>query len=263
MAYYAGIDIGSTTSKAVVINDDGEVESYSILRNSHNLSESGRKAFLTAVGKKGLSEKEICYIISTGYGRRTIDFQNEAEPEVICHAKGTIEDLPTCRTIIDIGGQDSKVIALDEKGIKKFQMNDKCAAGTGRYLDKLADGILKVDVGQLGDLSLKSDKMILLSTQCTIFAETEIISHLSHHESIENIAAGMHYSLAKRVVQMAKTANIRFTKDIVFSGGVARNAGMVKAIEDLLGEKVIVFKEPQLTAAFGVALMAKERFKND
>jgi len=262
MAYYAGIDIGSTTSKAVILNDEGEVEAHAILRNTYNLAESGRKAFLTALDKKGLSESEISYIVSTGYGRRTIDIQNEAQPEVICHAKGTIEIIPTCRTIIDIGGQDSKVIELDEKGARNFQMNDKCAAGTGRYLDKLADDILGVKVEQLGKVSLKSDKLISLSTQCTVFAETEIISHLSRKESIENIAAGMHYSLAKRVIQMAGTANIKLKKDIVFSGGVARNIGMVKAIKDLLGEELIVPEEPQLTAARGAALMARERVGN-
>ena len=262
MAYYAGIDIGSTTSKAVIMNDLGELESHSILRNSYSLSESGKKVLLLALEKKGLSEKEISYIISTGYGRRTIDFQNEAEPEVICHAKGTIEIIPTCRTIIDIGGQDSKVIELDEKGVRRFQMNDKCAAGTGRYLDKLADDILGIKVEQLGEFSLKSKKSIFLSTQCTVFAETEIISYLSRNELVENIAAGMHYSLAKRVIQMGKAANIRFSKDVVFSGGVAKNVGMVKAIEDLLGEKVIIPQEPQLTAALGVALMAKEKFRS-
>jgi len=262
MAYYAGIDIGSTTSKAVVIGDDGGVEAYSLLRNSYNLAESGKKAFQMALDHKGLPEGEIAYIVATGYGRRTIDFQHGVEPEIICHARGTTELIPACRTIIDIGGQDSKVIELDEKGVRKFQMNDKCAAGTGRYLDNLAKGILEIDVEQLGELSLKSRNPVSLSTQCTVFAESEIITYLSHSEPIENIAAGMHYTLVKRVIQMGKTASIKFTRDIVFSGGVARNAGMVKALEDLLGEPVIVPKDPQLTAALGGALMARERFRN-
>lgn len=262
MTYYVGIDVGSTTSKAVVLSDDGGVAAYSILRNSYNLAESGRKAFQMALDKKGLSDSDIAYIVATGYGRRTIDFQNEVEPEVICHARGTTKLIPTCRTIIDIGGQDSKVIELDEKGVRKFQMNDKCAAGTGRYLDKLAKGILEIEVEQLGELSLKSSSPISISSQCTVFAESEIITYLSRSEPVENIASGMHYSLARRVIQMGKAANIRFEKDIVFSGGVARNTGMVKAIEDLLGEQVIVPEEPQLTAALGVALMAMERCRN-
>jgi len=260
MVHYAGIDVGSTTSKAVMLSDNGRVEAYSVLRNSYNLAESGEKAFQMALDRKGLSENDIAYIIATGYGRRTIDFQDEVEPEVICHARGAMELVPTCRTIIDIGGQDSKIIELDENGIKKFQMNDKCAAGTGRYLDKLAKGILEIEVEELGELSLKSNSPISMSSQCTIFAESEIINYLSHSEPIENIAAGMHYSLVRRVIQMGKAASIRFKEDIVFSGGVARNTGMVKALEDLLGEQVIVPEDPQSTAALGVALMARERY---
>ena len=259
MTYYAGIDVGSTTSKVVVLTDNGRVEAYSVLRNSYNLAESGKKAFQMALDKKGLSENDIAYIIATGYGRRTIEFQHEVEPEIICHARGTMELVPTCRTIIDIGGQDSKIIELDENGVKKFQMNDKCAAGTGRYLDKLAKGILGIEVKQLGELSLKSNSPISISSQCTIFAESEIINYLSYREPIENIAAGMHYSLVRRVIQMGKAANIGFKKDIVFSGGVAKNTGMVKALEDLLGEQIIVPEDPQSTAALGVALMARER----
>jgi predicted CoA-substrate-specific enzyme activase len=259
LTYYVGIDVGSTTSKVVVLSDGGKVEAFSILRNSYNLAESGRKAFQMALNKKELFENEIAYIIATGYGRRTIDFPNGVEPEVICHAKGTVELVPTCRTIIDIGGQDSKVIELDEDGIRRFQMNDKCAAGTGRYLDTLAEGILEIDIGELGQLSLKSRNPISVSTQCTVFAQSEIITYLSHSEPIENIAAGMHYSLAKRVIQMGKAADIKFKKDIVFSGGVARNTGMVKAIKDLLGEEVIIPDDPQSTAALGAALMAREK----
>jgi predicted CoA-substrate-specific enzyme activase len=261
LTYYVGIDVGSTTSKAVVLGDEGGAEAYSILRNSYNLAESGRKAFQMALDKKGLSENDISYIVATGYGRRTIDFQHEVEPEVICHARGTVELIPACRTIIDIGGQDSKIIELDDKGVKRFQMNDKCAAGTGRYLDKLAKGILEIEIEQLGDLSLRSSNPIHISSQCTVFAESEIISYLSRSEPIQNIAAGMHYSLARRVIQMGKAANIKFKKDVVFSGGVARNTGMVKAIENLLGEQVIIPEEPQLTAALGVALMAREGFR--
>jgi len=262
MGYYVGIDVGSTTSKAVVIDEKGEIVSSSIVRNSHNLTESGRKAFLSALGKEEIiTQNQVKYVVSTGYGRRIIDFHNEAEPEVICHGVGTMKIVPTCRTIIDIGGQDSKVIGLDEKGIKKFQMNDKCAAGTGRYLDKLANDILGIKVEQLGEYSLKSRKPLSISSQCTVFAETEIISFLSNRELIEDIIAGMHNSLAKRVIQMGRAANIKFETDIVFSGGVAKNVGIVKAIEMLLGEEVIVPQEPQLTAALGAALMAKDRFK--
>jgi len=257
---FVGIDVGSTTSKAVLLNGDEEIVAYSILRNSYNLAESGRKALDIALSNGKLSENEISYIISTGYGRRAIGFQNEAEPEIICHAKGTVKMVPTCRSIIDIGGQDSKVIELDERGVvKKFQMNDKCAAGTGRYLDKLAEDIFQVGVEQLGEISLKSENPLVISAQCTVFAESEIISYLSQGKANEDIIAGMHNSLSKRVIDMGKSAFIIFKKDIVFSGGVAKNIGMIKALERLLGQKVIVPEEPQLTAALGAALMAKEK----
>jgi len=255
-----GIDVGSTTSKAVLINGNEEIVAYSILRNSHNLAASGRKALDSALSNGKLSENEISHIVSTGYGRRAIGFQNAAEPEIICHAKGTVKMVPTCRSIIDIGGQDSKIIELDEKGVvKKFQMNDKCAAGTGRYLDKLAADIFQVGVEQLGQISLKSENPLVISAQCTVFAESEIISYLSQSKANEDIIAGMHNSLAKRVIDMGKSAFIKFKKDIVFSGGVAKNIGVINALECLLRQKVIVLEEPQLTAALGAALMAKEK----
>jgi predicted CoA-substrate-specific enzyme activase len=259
LGYYLGIDIGSTTSKAVLLGENGKIEAHTILRNSFNLVESGHKALNNIVEQKGISREEIAYILATGYGRRAVDFPDEVEPEVISHARGTKFLFPECRTIIDIGGQDSKIIAMDQKGVKKFQMNDKCAAGTGRYLDKLALGILEIDVEQLGSLSLKSEKPIPLSSQCTVFAESEIISYLSHSEPIENIASGLHYSLAKRVVQLGKAFSIQYIKDIVFSGGVAINAGMIKALQDTLDQDVIVPEYPQLTAALGAALLAREK----
>jgi len=263
MNYLCGLDIGSTTSKAVIINEDEEILAYSIIRNSHNLAESGRKAFDIALSNAGLSEREISYIVSTGYGRRLIKFQDEAEPEIVCHARGTVKKIPTCKTIIDIGGQDSKVIELDEKGfVKRFQMNDKCAAGTGRYLDKLAKDIFQVEVEELGQISLKSKNPLVISAQCTVFAESEIISYLSQGRAIEDIIAGMHNSLAKRVIDMGRSVFIQFERDIVFSGGVAKNIGMVKALERLLQQEIIVPEEPQLTAALGAALIAKEKFKN-
>ena len=259
MTYYAGLDVGSTTSKAVLLDESGSIKTYSIIRNSYDLGESGKNAFQKALDQLGLSRNDIAYIVSTGYGRRTVKFQNDAEPEVICHAKGTVHLFPKCRTIIDIGGQDSKIIELDEIGVKKFQMNDKCSAGTGRYLDALAKNILEMELEQLGELSLKSKDPIKITSQCTIFAESEIISYLSHSEPVENVIAGMHLSLARRVIQMGVTANIPFIQDIVLSGGVAKNKGMVVTIKNLLKQEVITPDEPQITGALGAALSAIER----
>lgn len=259
MKYYAGIDIGSTTSKVVILDDHKNIVDFSIVRNSYDLSKSGSSVFETALNRTEIKKIDIAYIVSTGYGRRTIKFQDDAEPEVICHAKGTLHLIPTCRTIIDIGGQDSKIIELDERGVKKFQMNDKCSAGTGRYLDALAKNILDMEIDQLGELSLKSKKPIKLSSQCTIFAESEIISFLSHSEPVENVIAGMHLSLARRVIQMGVTANIPFIKDIVLSGGVAKNKGIVETIKNIVKQEIVLLDEPQITGAMGAALIAMER----
>jgi predicted CoA-substrate-specific enzyme activase len=259
MKYYAGIDIGSTTSKVVILDGHKNIVDFSIVRNSYDLSKSGNTVFENSLNRAGLSKNGISYIISTGYGRRTIRLQDAAEPEVICHAKGTVHLIPTCRTIIDIGGQDSKIIELDERRVKNFQMNDKCSAGTGRYLDALAKNVLGIELEQLGELSLKSKDPIKLSSQCTIFAESEIISFLSHSEPVENVIAGMHLSLARRVIQMGVTANIPFNKDIVLSGGVAKNRGMVETISKLLKQEIITPGEPQITGALGAALIAIER----
>jgi predicted CoA-substrate-specific enzyme activase len=258
---FVGLDIGSTTSKAVIINEREEIVSFSIIRNSFDLAESGKRAYVLALENARADQSEIKFIASTGYGRRSIGFQNLVEPEVICHAKGIIKLFPSTRTIIDIGGQDSKVIELNGTGeVVKFQMNDKCAAGSGRYLDKLAKDLFQIEVEKLGELALKSKNPLTISSQCTVFAETEIISYLSQKKPIEDIIAGMHYSLAKRVIEMGRAGFIRFTDPVVFSGGVAKNVGMVKAIEDTLKTKVLVPPEPQLTAALGAALFAMEGF---
>jgi len=269
---FVGMDIGSTTSKALVL-DDGEIISASVLRNTWDLEESGRKVLHQALEEAGMDKDSIDYMVLTGYGRRTIDFSEDgnfgfhAVPEIIAHGKGTYHLLPSCRTIIDIGGQDSKVISLDDNGaVVKFQMNDKCAAGTGRYLDKLAEDVFQIDVEMLGELSLKSEKPVEISSQCTVFAESEIITYLSHKEPKENIIAGMHRSLCSRVLQMGKSAGIRYREDIVFSGGVAKNVGVKKAFEILLGKEVLILDQldddtPQLTAALGAAQTAKEEFE--
>ncbi|GAH59164.1 unnamed protein product, partial [marine sediment metagenome] len=179
--------------------------------------------------------------------------------EIVCHAKGTKFLFPTVRTIIDIGGQDSKVIELDEDGgVVRFEMNDKCAAGTGRFLEVLTERILNLPLAELGPLALKSKKGCTLSSVCTVFAESEIISLLSEHEAREDIAYGISKAIAKRVIGMGAGGQISYNEPIVFSGGVAKNIGVVKAIEGELGKEVITPKEPQITAALGAAIFAKE-----
>jgi len=256
---FIGIDIGSVTTKAVIIDEQGELMVFSVILTSYNRQKSGEDVLELALGKIRKSKEAIKYIVSTGYGRRSFTLSNKVFPEIICHAKGTKFLFPAVKTIIDIGGQDSKVIELDEKGnVCKFEMNDKCAAGTGRFLEVLTERILNCSIEDLGPLSIKCQNPCILSSICTVFAETEIVSLLSENKVKEDIACGMHKAIAKRVISMGATGQVSYEEPIIFSGGVAKNIGVVRAIEEELGKKVILPREPQITAALGAAILARE-----
>jgi len=255
---FAGIDIGSVSTKAVLIDKEGEILAFSLIPTGYDRRQSGAEALKLALDKSGKSKKDIEYTVSTGYGRRAFE-SDKALPEIICHARGTRALFPEARTIIDIGGQDSKVIQLDEAGmVLRFEMNDKCAAGTGRFLEVLTERILNLPIEELGPLALKSKDPCTLSSVCTVFAESEVLSLLSEHKAREDIAYGISKAIARRVVGMGAGGQINYNEPIVFSGGVARNVGVVKAIEEELGKKVIVPPEPQITAALGAAIFAQE-----
>jgi predicted CoA-substrate-specific enzyme activase len=256
---FAGIDIGSVTTKAVIVNEKDKVLAFSLIPTSYDRGKSGAEVLDLALGKIQKSEDGIKYIVSTGYGRRAFSSSDKVLPEIVCHAKGTRVLFPMVRTIIDIGGQDSKVMELDEEGgVVRFEMNDKCAAGTGRFLEVLTERILNLPLDELGPLALKSKQGCTLSSVCTVFAESEIISLLSEHRTKEDIAYGISKAIAKRVVGMGVGGQISYNELIVFSGGVAKNIGVVKAIEGELGKEVVTPKEPQITAALGAAIFAKE-----
>jgi predicted CoA-substrate-specific enzyme activase len=257
---FVGIDIGSVTTKAVIINKQNEILAFSLILTRYDRQQSGADILELVSREAGQPRGNIEYIVSTGYGRRSVEFSDKVLPEIVCHAKGTKFLIPSVRTIIDIGGQDSKVMQLDEEGVViKFEMNDKCAAGTGRFLEVLTERILNVPLDELGPLSVKSKEPCSLTSVCTVFAESEIISLLSEHKSKEDIAYGMNKAIAKRVVGMGAGGQISYNEPIIFSGGVAKNIGVVKAIEEELGQEVITPKEPQITAALGAAIFAKER----
>ncbi|MBA7676662.1 2-hydroxyisocaproyl-CoA dehydratase activator [subsurface metagenome] len=256
---FAGVDIGSVSTKAVLIDKEGKILAFSLIPTGYDRQKSGAEVLKLALDKSGKSQPDIEYIVSTGYGRRAFN-SDKALPEIICHARGTTALFPQARTIIDIGGQDSKVIQLDEAGIVvRFEMNDKCAAGTGRFLEVLTERILNLPIEELGPLSLKSQNPATLSSVCTVFAESEVLSLLSEHKSREDIAYGISKAIARRVVGMGAGGQVDYKEPIVFSGGVARNVGVVKAIEEELGKKVITPQEPQITAALGAAIFAQEQ----
>ena len=258
---FAGVDIGSTTTKALLIDENQKILASSIIYTTYSRNESGLEALKQALLESGRTLADINYLVSTGYGRRALEISNNAVPEIICHALGTNEIFPGVRTIIDIGGQDSKVIALDEKGIiEKFEMNDKCAAGTGRFFEVLTTRLLNISLDELGPLYMKANEPCTISSMCTIFAESEIISYLSEGRSKEDIIAGMIKSVARRVVVMGKTGQIQFHEPIILSGGVARNVGVTKAFSEIIGKEVKTIENPQLTGAMGAALTARDEF---
>jgi predicted CoA-substrate-specific enzyme activase len=256
---FSGVDIGSVTTKAVIINEKDKILAFSLIPTSYDRKKSGAEVVNLALDKIQQPENSVKYIVSTGYGRRAFTSSDKVLPEIVCHAKGTKFLVPTVRTIIDIGGQDSKVMELDEDGgVVRFEMNDKCAAGTGRFLEVLTERILNLPLDKLGPLALKSKQGYTLSSVCTVFAESEIISLLSEHKAKEDIAYGISKAIARRVIGMGAGGQINYKEPVVFSGGVAKNIGVVKAIEEELGKKVVTLKEPQITAALGAAIFAKE-----
>jgi predicted CoA-substrate-specific enzyme activase len=208
-----------------------------------------------ALKQAGLSFDEISYVIATGYGRINVPFADRQITELTCHARGVVSLLPTVRLAIDIGGQDAKGLKIVGGKLTDFAMNDRCAAGTGRYLEVIANA-LGLRVEDLGSISLKSTRKITISSTCTVFAQQEVIMHMSEGIPLEDIVAGIHDAVASRVARMVK--RLKVEPDVVFTGGVAKNIGMVKALEENLGCEVFVPEEPLLTGALGAALLAKE-----
>ncbi|EDT84994.1 2-hydroxyglutaryl-CoA dehydratase [Clostridium botulinum] len=256
--YTMGLDIGSTTSKGVIIKDGEEIVA-SVLVPVGTGTSGPLKLIKELKEKSNLTEKDIEKTVVTGYGRIQYKDADKQISELSCHAKGVAFLIPGARTIIDIGGQDAKAMKLNDKGkLINFIMNDKCAAGTGRFLDVMA-GVLETDVSKLGEISEKSTKEVSISSTCTVFAESEVISHLSANAKKEDIVAGIHTSVVRRVSTLAMRVGIE--DQVVMVGGVARNKGIVKAMEKELSHDIKVPKLAQLTGALGAAIYAFEETK--
>ncbi|EPY2274002.1 2-hydroxyisocaproyl-CoA dehydratase activator HadI [Clostridium sporogenes] len=256
--YTMGLDIGSTTSKGVIIKNGEEIVA-SVLVPVGTGTSGPLKLIKELKEKSNLTEKDIEKTVVTGYGRIQYKDADKQISELSCHAKGVAFLIPGARTIIDIGGQDAKAMKLNDKGkLINFIMNDKCAAGTGRFLDVMA-GVLETDVSKLGEISEKSTKEVSISSTCTVFAESEVISHLSANAKKEDIVAGIHTSVVRRVSTLAMRVGIE--DQVVMVGGVARNKGIVKAMEKELGHDIKVPELAQLTGALGAAIYAFEETK--
>lgn len=252
----AGIDVGSLTSKAVIMKD-GKILSSIIIKSKPRPWESADLAINSALEKAALSMTDINCCVGTGYGRDKIPFIKQALSEIACHAKGARWLLPSARTVIDIGGQDCKAMKLDEKGeMVKFITNDKCASGTGRFLEVMAK-VVGVDVSELGELSARSKNSITLASACTVWAQADVIQHLNEMTPIEDIAAGINNAMASRMATLV--SSIGLEREICMTGGVAKNSGVVRSLEKTLGTRIKKTRrdDPQLAGAIGAAIYAE------
>ena len=256
----AGIDLGSTYVKAVVMAD-GAVRGYGVSATGPDHDATARSVLGEALQMAGLKDADIGYIVSTGYGRRVTSLARETISEISANAEGTrfVAQKLNVRTILDIGGQDTKVIALDDRlNIETFAMNDKCAAGTGRFIEALA-AVLGVGIDDMGPLSLQSRSPLKITSTCTVFARSEVVTLIAEGRPREDIIAGIHESLAKRLATMARKVGVR--KEVFFDGGPARNVGMRKALETELGVTLVVPERPQIVTATGAAILAAKKLE--
>lgn len=254
--YVSGVDIGSTTAKCVIIDENKNVVGKSLAPVGVKIVEDAKKSFTQALTDAGLERDQVKFITGTGYGRFKVHFGQAIVTEISCHAKGAQFLFPNTETVLDIGGQDTKAIRIKDGEIIDFAMNDKCSAGTGRFLDVCADA-LDFKIQEIGDLSLKGDKPVKISSTCTVFAESEVINQVSRGKKPENILAGMHLSIARRSVSLMRRVGI--IPEITFTGGVSKNKGMVMSLEKILDTKINVSPLSQHLGAAGAALYALER----
>lgn len=254
MSYAAGVDVGSTQTKAVIIDEDKKIIGRSLIDTGANVTAAAEKAFEQAIELKGLDPEEILYVIGTGYGRYKVTFGNKQVTEISCHGRGAVQMFPKTKTVIDMGGQDSKAIRVTPHGeILDFCMNDKCAAGTGRFLGA-ASVALDIPLDQLGPTALQSVRPVRITTTCTVFAESEVLSWLGKGKKVEDILWGVHQSIAARTVGLLSRVGIE--EEVTFTGGVAKNIGMIKALEEKLGKKLNVSEDSHYMGALGAALFA-------
>lgn len=254
--YFGGIDIGSATSKSIVLNERGIVAAH-IIETGPLSQASAESAMAGVLEKSGLRMSDLEYVVATGYGRINVPFAGELITEIACHAKGVHFLFPRARTILDMGGQDCKAIRVDAEGNHMaFAMNDKCAAGTGRFLEVMAQ-LLKVPIEEIGPLSLQGSEDLKISNVCTVFARSEAGRHLRKGVPKANILGGLHAATAERVFSLLKRVGIE--PDFVISGGIAKNIGVVKRVEEKVGMRAFISEDPQIIGALGAALFAREK----
>ncbi len=253
----AGCDIGSLTAKAVIMDND-KVLASAVVRAGTRPADSAEKVMEKALKRCGLNMKEIAHIVGTGYGREQIPFVTSVASEITCHGKGAWHVMPSVRMVIDIGGQDAKATRLNADGnVARYIYNDKCASGTGRFLEVMAEA-LEIPLAEMGDVGARSTEKLSISNQCVIFAETEVVSLVNEGKETADIVNALHHALAKRVSALARSIEVE--QDVVMTGGVAKNSGVFGALSQALGigMKALNGVDPQIVGAMGAALFAAE-----
>ena len=254
MAYAAGVDVGSTQTKAVIIDEDKVIVARALTETGANVIRAAETAFHEALQAGDLREEEVEYVVGTGYGRYKVTFGNTQVTEISCHGRGAVHMFPDTRTVVDMGGQDTKAIRVSPTGeIVDFCMNDKCAAGTGRFLGA-ASSALDIPLDDLGPTALRGERAVKISTTCTVFAESEVLSWLGKGKKIEDILLGVHQSIASRSAGLLRRVGVE--QAVTFTGGVAKNVAMIDTLNRSLGVQVHVNKESHYMGALGAALFA-------
>lgn len=256
MKYVAGVDVGSTQTKAVIIDENRNIVGRALLDMETSMVTVAQDAFRAALDNAGIAEDDVVWVAGTGYGRYKVTFGREQVTEISCHARGSVMLFPLTRTVIDIGGQDTKAIRVGPDGnVEDFTMNDKCAAGTGRFLGA-ASYALEMPLSELGPLAMKSTNPVRITTTCTVFAESEIISHLAKGILPEDVLMGVHQAITSRCVSLARRVGVH--PEITFTGGVSRNVAIVKLLEESVGMKINVSPDAHFCGALGAALFARD-----
>ncbi len=259
MAYAAGVDVGSTQTKAVIIDEQEEIVGRSLIPTGANVVLAAENAYQAALTAGRIPEEEVRFVIGTGYGRYRVEFGDTQITEILCHARGAAQMFPETETVLDMGGQDTKAIRIAPGGdVLDFCMNDKCAAGTGRFLQSAA-AALGLELDELGPKALQGTKPVNISTTCTVFAESEVLSWMAKGKRIEDILLGVHRSIGSRSFALLRRVGIE--GEITFTGGVTRNEAMVSVMNEVLGKELNVSEESHYMGALGAAVFAMDRIR--
>lgn len=259
MSYAAGVDVGSTQTKAVVIDEAQAIIGRALLPTGANVVQVAEHAFQEALASGGVHEEDVGFVIGTGYGRYRVEFGDAQITEIVCHARGAAHMFPETETVLDMGGQDTKAIRIQKGGdVIDFCMNDKCAAGTGRFLQSAA-AALELELDDLGPMTLRGQRPVKISTTCTVFAESEVLSWLARGKKMEDILLGVHRSISSRSIALLRRVGVE--GEITFTGGVTKNEAMVAVLEDMLHTRLNVSDESHFIGALGAALLALERLE--